>query len=242
MPWEITSGAVADGAWLSEKPDFCTRPALPLVLLKQKEMAKRGSELRTQMLHAAKAVFLEAGFERASMDRIAAHAGTTKRTLYAHFTRKEDLFLAVFDLVLDLQLDHLRTPADYAPDPAPALVLFCARFLETVLSSKPLRLFRLAIAEAERFPQGAVRLHEAMFETVQARVGLFLSERLGVAEQASHPLAQQLLARLLYPRFTRALFGAVEPAATFSDELGASPAVDLGPIRQAVAALVPLPA
>jgi AcrR family transcriptional regulator len=193
------------------------------------------------MLHAAKAVFLEAGFERASMDRIAAHAGTTKRTLYAHFLRKEDLFLAVFDLVLDLQLDHLKEPADYAPDPAEALVLFCARFLETVLSSKPLRLFRLAITEAERFPQGAVRLHEAMFEHVQARVARFLHERLGLPQEASPLLAQGLLAQLLYPRFTRALFGAVEPMATWSEELGASPAVDLHPIQRQVATLVALP-
>ena len=192
------------------------------------------------MLHAAKAVFLEAGFERASMDRIAAHAGTTKRTLYAHFVRKEDLFLAVFDLVLDLQLDHLKGPADYATDPEQALVLFLARFLETVLSSKPLRLCRLAITEAERFPQGAGRLHEALFETAQARVALFLHERLAVEAEASQQLAQGLLAQLLYPRFTRALFGVAETAATWSDELGVSPAVDLATVRRAVVGLVPL--
>lgn len=203
-------------------------------------MVKRGSELRTHMLHAAKAIFLETGFERASMDRIAAHAGTTKRTLYAHFVRKEDLFLAVFDLVLNLQLDHLRGPADYAPDPMRALVLFCSRFLETVLSSKPLRLFRLAITEAERFPQGAVRLHEAMFESVEARVALFLRERLSMEAAASQQAAQGLLAQLLYPCFTRALFGAIEPAATQSDELGASPAVDLDHVRNVVAASIPL--
>ncbi|MDF7814924.1 TetR/AcrR family transcriptional regulator [Hymenobacter sp. YC55] len=191
------------------------------------------------MLHAAKAVFLESGFERASMDRIAAHAGTTKRTLYAHFVRKEDLFLAVFELVLDLQLDHLREPADYAPDPEQALVLFCARFLETVLSSKPLRLFRLAITEAERFPQGAVRLHEAMFENVQERVANFLHQRQGVADDVSKQVAQQLLAQLLYPRFTRALFGAPEPAATFSEDLGSCPAVDLDSIRRVVISLKP---
>lgn len=215
--------------------------ALQSKLIERNYMAKRGSALRTQMLHAAKAVFLEAGFERASMDRIAAHAGTTKRTLYAHFVRKDELFLAVFDLVLDLQLDHLGEPAAYAPDPRQALVLFCARFLETVLSSKPLRLFRLAITEAERFPQGAVRLHEAMFESVQARVALFLHARLCIAPAASALLAQDLLARLLYPRFTRALFGAGEPAATHSEELGASPLVDLPAMKQLVVTLVPLP-
>ncbi|MBV8174641.1 MAG: helix-turn-helix transcriptional regulator [Verrucomicrobia bacterium] len=30
------------------------------------------------------------------MDVVANRAGTTKRTLYAHFASKEDLFLAVF--------------------------------------------------------------------------------------------------------------------------------------------------
>jgi AcrR family transcriptional regulator len=212
-----------------------------LILLVIKKMAKRGAELRTEMLHTAKAVFLETGFERASMDRIAAQAGTTKRTLYAHFTRKEDLFLAVFDLVLDLQLDHLRGPADYAADPTQALVLFCTRFLETVLSSKPLRLFRLAITEAERFPQGAVRLHEAMFENVQARIALFLRERLAVDAGASQSAAQALLGQLLYPRFTRALFGASEPAAAWSDELGASPEIDVAAIQHAVVAMLSFP-
>ncbi|OUJ74205.1 TetR/AcrR family transcriptional regulator [Hymenobacter crusticola] len=201
-------------------------------------MAKRGAELRQQMLHAAKAVFLKVGFERASMDQIAEHAGTTKRTLYAHFTNKDNLFLAVFDLVLDLQLDHLKSPAAYAHDTEQALVLFCARFLETMLSSKPLRLCRLSITEAERFPQGAVRLHEALFENVQARIASFLLERLSTSPEVSQQLAQKLMGQLLYPRFTRALFGLVEPQLVWSDNLGSRPAVDLAPIQSIVAALI----
>lgn len=202
-------------------------------------MAKRGEELRKQMLFAAKAVFLEVGFERASMDRIAEHAGTTKRTVYAHFTSKENLFLAVFDFVLDLQLEHLQEPATYATDPVQALALFCAHFLETILSSRPLRLCRLGITEAERFPQGAVRLHEALFESAQTRIAQFLGERLAIETEASQLLAQNLLAQLLYPRFTRALFGSIEPEATWSDDLGASPAIDLTAIRSAIIILVP---
>ncbi|WP_324677383.1 TetR/AcrR family transcriptional regulator [Hymenobacter sp. GOD-10R] len=203
-------------------------------------MAKRGAELRQQMLHAAKAIFLEAGFERASMDQIAEHAGTTKRTLYAHFTNKDNLFLAVFDLILALQLNHLKSPADYAQDTEEALVLFCSRFLETILSSKPLRFCRLGITEAERFPQGAVRLHEALFDNAQARIALFLSERLTTAPEASQLLAQELMGQLLYPRFTRALFGVVEPQTVWSDDLGSRPAIDLAPIRQMVSALLAL--
>lgn len=197
----------------------------------------RGDALRARMLLAAKSVFLEAGFERASMDRIAAEAGTTKRSLYAHFGRKEDLFQAVFDLVLDLQLHHLGLPADYAPAPELALTLFCARFLETILSSRPLRLFRLAIAETNRFPLGGtVRLHEALFESVQARIAQFLIRANLLTPEAAQAAAQALLAQLLYPRFTRALFGAAEPMARHSEELGSSPAVDLEEVRRLVAA------
>ncbi|MBJ6108663.1 TetR/AcrR family transcriptional regulator [Hymenobacter sp. BT523] len=201
-------------------------------------MAKRGAELRTEMLFAAKAVFLEVGFERASMDRIAAQAGTTKRTLYAHFASKENLFLAVFDFVLDLQQHRLQGPADYAPGTEQALVLFCARFLNAILSEKPVRLCRLAITEAERFPQGTVRLHEAMFESAQGRVAQFLSERMNVDAAASQHLAHTLLAPLVYPRFTRALFGFAEPAATFSEELGNCPAIDVAAVRNVVAAIL----
>jgi AcrR family transcriptional regulator len=193
------------------------------------------------MLHAAKAVFLEVGFERASMDRIAERAGTTKRTLYAHFANKDNLFLAVFDLVLELQASHLKDPAHYASDTEEALVQFCAHLLETVLSSKPLRLCRMGIAEAERFPQGAGRLHEALFDTAQARMALFLQARLEVETQVSELLAQQLLGHLLYPRFTQALFGVVEPQVNQSEDLGSSPAIDLESIRQVVVALLPLP-
>src|ERR1700684_3380717 len=92
-------------------------------------MARRGNELRDHILWVAKDVFLEMGFERASMDALAARAATSKRTLYAHFESKDKLFLAVVDLVGELYLDRLGTPEDYDEDTAEAVVRFCGRFL-----------------------------------------------------------------------------------------------------------------
>ncbi|MET8680347.1 TetR/AcrR family transcriptional regulator [Streptomyces sp. NPDC004647] len=46
------------------------------------------------MLTAACAVFADSGFHAATMEEIAARAGTTKPTLYAHFGSKEDLYRA----------------------------------------------------------------------------------------------------------------------------------------------------
>ena len=66
--------------------------------------ARRGDQLREHMLWTAKNVFRELGFERASMDVIAARAGVSKRTVYAHFENKERLYLSVVELVRGLSL------------------------------------------------------------------------------------------------------------------------------------------
>jgi AcrR family transcriptional regulator len=52
-------------------------------------MRKRSGTLRENILWAAPDVFLESGYDRASMDVVASRAKTTKRTLYAHFANKE---------------------------------------------------------------------------------------------------------------------------------------------------------
>lgn len=57
--------------------------------------AARVSRKRAEMLDAATAVFREEGYDAASMDRIAARAGASKRTVYNHFKNKEALFQAV---------------------------------------------------------------------------------------------------------------------------------------------------
>jgi len=54
---------------------------------------------RESILTAAIAVFIEEGFEQASMDRIAERAEASKRTVYNHFESKESLFMAVLQKI-----------------------------------------------------------------------------------------------------------------------------------------------
>jgi AcrR family transcriptional regulator len=175
------------------------------------------------------------------MDVIAARAETTKRTLYAHFENKERLFLAVFELVRDLLLSKLKMPAEYADDPTEALVLFCGRFQEMLLWGRAIRMCRLSIAEAERFPEGSTRFYEAIFGTAQERVEQFLHERFDLSRQQSVEIAEEMFSRVLHPSFTRALFGAEPVSEEWLDDDAISPAFDLAPIRSAIARLVPLP-
>ena len=45
-----------------------------------------------RILAAAKPIFLSKGYEAASIDAIAGSAGISKKTIYARFATKEDLF------------------------------------------------------------------------------------------------------------------------------------------------------
>nr|MDQ2688235.1 TetR/AcrR family transcriptional regulator [Armatimonadota bacterium] len=170
-------------------------------------MARRGSDLREHILYTAKTVFLEMGFERASMDVIAARAQTSKRTLYAHFESKENLYLAVIDLVRALFLSKLKMPGDYSEDAAEALVMFCGRFLEGLLFAWTIRMCRLSIAEAERFPEGSVQYFDVIYSAVHERLSIYLQETFGLSAEAGSDAAQELLGRVIHPRFLRALFG-----------------------------------
>ncbi|HEY3803462.1 MAG TPA: TetR/AcrR family transcriptional regulator [Kofleriaceae bacterium] len=198
-------------------------------------MQRRGDDLRDRILSAAKDVFLAHGFDRASMDLIAEKADTTKRTLYAHFESKEKLFLAIVDYTRGLLAARLKFPADYGDDPDHALVLFCGRFLETMIWNRSIRMCRLTLAEAGRFPDGAALFHEAIFGTVQDRLATYLRERLAVPKSTATRAAVDLLGRILYPRFTRALFGAEPEVELHDDAAQPSEHVDLKPIRAAVA-------
>lgn len=200
-------------------------------------MAKRGDELREHILWAAKDVFLEMGFERASMDEVAARAKTSKRSLYAHFAGKEKLYAAVIDLVRRLFLARLKTPGDYGQNPAEALTLFCGRYLDSLFYEAQIQMCRVSMAETTRFPAGAAQHFDVVFTEVEARIGAYLKTELGLPARNCAEAAQKLLGLLLYPRLLRALFGLEDLAKSLDDE-AAAPRADLKPIRKAVAQVI----
>jgi AcrR family transcriptional regulator len=199
--------------------------------------ARRGNKLRDHILWAAKDVFLEMGFERASMDVVASRAETSKRSLYAHFESKEKLFLAVIEMVRGLFLSRVGIPGDYSQKPAEALARFCGRYLEVLLYESQVRMIRVSMAEAERFPAQAAQYFDVLFTQVHARLSVYLKTTFRLSSRASDEAAQNLLGQVLYPRFPRALFG-LDQLAKSIDREALSPDFDLKPIRKAVADLI----
>ena len=197
------------------------------------EMGRRGDELSEHILWTAMEVFLEAGFERASMDVVATRAGASKRTLYAHFESKENLFLAIIELVRGLILEKLRFPGESSQEPAEALTTFCARYLRLLRYEPAIQMCRVSVAEAARFPQGAVRHFDAVFAEVDSRVSAFLQTTYGLTGSVGDEESSRLLGRLLYPRLLRALYGIDDLTKSFDPE-SPVPAVELASIRKAV--------
>jgi len=62
---------------------------------------------RAAILDAAVAEFRQSGYEATSMDRIAASAGVSKRTVYNHFPSKEALFAQILQQLWERSLDGL---------------------------------------------------------------------------------------------------------------------------------------
>lgn len=74
--------------------------------LQRRERERQTREL--EIITAAEKLFVENGFENTSMDRIAAEAEFTKRTVYQYFTGKEDLFYAVVLKGVKQLLDYMQ--------------------------------------------------------------------------------------------------------------------------------------
>jgi AcrR family transcriptional regulator len=90
-----------------------------------------------QLLDAAREVFAELGFHEASMDAIAARAGSTKPTLYAHFGSKEDLHHATVEREVNVVAGQLLRAYETAAE-APlneALRVSMAAFFEFACSN-----------------------------------------------------------------------------------------------------------
>ncbi|MQY02075.1 TetR/AcrR family transcriptional regulator [Actinomadura macrotermitis] len=69
-------------------------------------------EKREEILAAAQRLFIDDGYESASMGQIAKHAGVTVNTIYWYFRDKDDLLIAVLDRLLAEALAQYATIAD----------------------------------------------------------------------------------------------------------------------------------
>ena len=147
------------------KTDPASRPRL--------NRAETKEQTRRLLLEAAQRIFLQFGYQGATLDRIADDAGFTKGAVYWHFESKEALFL---ELVVDAMrrnsrdLDQLITNLESAPERLDEVL---GQWLDGVdtRDSLPLLVVELEL-ESLRKPSFAVMLNDALVrhEAVIARM------------------------------------------------------------------------
>ncbi|HEY1095140.1 MAG TPA: TetR/AcrR family transcriptional regulator [Glycomyces sp.] len=107
----------------------------------EKTLRAGSAHKRAAILTSARELFLTEGFDRSSVDAVAARAGVSKRTVYDYFGDKQTLLHAVFDEVGQSLLATVRRTLDTLDgltDPAelePALVEFSMRIATDMLDS-----------------------------------------------------------------------------------------------------------
>lgn len=127
-----------------------------------KKIRKGSSDKRAKIMAAARDLFLSDGFDRSSVDAVAAKAGVSKRTVYDYYGDKQNLLLAVVEesslAVLDMIEQGISDHLLEFEDMKQALILFCEQIVASANgSSDYMALIRLVTVEAANLPDSFLK-------------------------------------------------------------------------------------
>ncbi len=110
---------------------------------------------RRAIVDAGIAEFRASGFESTSMDKIAATAGVSKRTVYNHFPSKDELFAQILHELWTSTTAMTLPPYDPGAPLRQQLLKVLGQKMDMLRDTYFLDLARVAIAEAIHSPQRA---------------------------------------------------------------------------------------
>jgi len=176
-------------------------------------MRVRTEAKRDSILEIASVVFVEMGYERASMAAIAERVGGSKATLYGYFPSKEQLFVAVVHEQgkrhLEPAFDELVRSTD---DAETTLRRFGERYLGFITQPFAIAGYRMVIAESGHSGFGK-RFHEAGPKKSYESIAAYLAAEMaaGRLRQADADAAADHLVGLLQSEVVpRLLLGLID--------------------------------
>jgi AcrR family transcriptional regulator len=183
-----------------------------------KELA---GEVEERILDAALKVFLDRGFEGASVEEIAETARAGKPTIYARFPNKQALFAATVTRYIAAKNERVRSHAPAGATVEERLESIGVALLGEALTVESIGLTRLSIAEARRFPD----FGSTFVRTARERGAETLGQLLGEVSECPvfgrdsySTAARYFLDFIVLPMLMRALAG--ESLETLHAEIG----------------------
>jgi AcrR family transcriptional regulator len=134
-------------------------------------VADEETSKRRQILDGARNVFMDLGFDGASMGEIARSAGVSKGTLYVYFADKNRLFEAIVEQEM---LDQEKIAFNFDPE----------RDVATTLRDFGQTYIRTVTAIAERMPEVGRRFYEQVLESRINRLADYLEAHVNAKELA----------------------------------------------------------
>jgi TetR/AcrR family transcriptional regulator, mexJK operon transcriptional repressor len=113
----------------------------------------RSARKRLAILEAGREVFMASGYRGTSMDEIASVAKVSKQTVYKHFSDKENLFTEIITGDMDRRSDELIRALTDSEDADGDLGQLARRHIASIVKPEVMRVRRMVIGEADRFPE-----------------------------------------------------------------------------------------
>jgi AcrR family transcriptional regulator len=148
------------------------------------------AERRSQLLDAAREVFVASGYHAAAMDDIAAKAGISKPVLYQHFPGKLELYLALLDAGAAQMTAAVRDALASTTDNEERVTATIAAYF--AFMADPDSTFRL-VFESDLTAEPAVRERvEKVTHECSVSVATVIAEDTGLGDEAAMLLAAGL--------------------------------------------------
>ncbi|MHA7985382.1 TetR/AcrR family transcriptional regulator [Rathayibacter sp. CAU 1779] len=171
----------------------------------------------SEILEAARELFLRDGFAATTIEAIASAAGVSKATVYSNFSDKDALLTTLLETVTTESAAILARAADGLAGDGTARERFIAlgtSVVDGVLRPEVLSLRRLAVAQASAFPRQVAEFWRRGPASTVALVAAHL-KRMTEAGELSTPDAMEASTQLTYALTAsfqdRALLGGERP-------------------------------
>ena len=150
----------------------------PLHLVGEEDSSKR-----RQILDGARRVFLDLGFDGASMGEIARAAGVSKGTLYVYFADKNRLFEAIVE---EEAVDQGKVAFNFDPDREVEITLpeFGRAYIQLLCRPGGGSAIRTVMSIAERMPEVGRRFYDNVLARTVNRFSAYLEARAQLGDLA----------------------------------------------------------